>query len=51
MTKRQAYTYEDLVPSREAKRQCSGHEDQFRNGLFNQAILEDYKKSYASSEP
>ena len=51
MTKRQAEADQELDAPREAKRQFVGHEERFRDGLFDDSILELYKKNYASSEP
>ena len=51
MTKRQAEADQELDAPREAKRQFVGHEERFRDGLFNDSILELYKKNYSSSKP
>ena len=51
MTKRQAEADQELDISREAKRQAVGHEERFRDGLFDESNLELYKKNYASSKP
>ena len=51
MTKRQAEADKELDASREAKRQAVGHEERFRDGLFDHSTLELYKKTYASSKP
>ena len=51
MTKRQAEADRELDAPREAKRQFVGHEERFRDGLFEDSILELYKKNYASSKP
>ena len=51
MTKRQAEADQELDGSREAKRQAVGHEERFRDGLFDESNLELYTKNYASSKP
>ena len=51
MTKRQAEVDQELDGSREAKRRAVGHEERFRDSLFEHSNLELYKKNYASSEP
>ena len=51
MTKRQAEADQELDAPREAKRQFVGHEERFRDGLFEDSIFEVYKKNYASSMP
>ena len=49
--KRKADQVDDLEVAKEAKRQAPSHQNQFRDGLFDGPVLEEYKKSYAASEP
>ena len=49
--KRKADQVDDLEVAEQAKRRAASHQDHFREGLFDGPILEEYRKSYATSEP
>ena len=49
--KRKADEADVLIPSTKVKRQAVSIKDQFREGLFEQSVLEQYSNSYATSTP
>ena len=49
--KRGADHGDEIEASKRLKRQAVSHEDQFRGGLFDKYVLEEYSKCYAASEP
>ena len=49
--KRKADQVDDLDVADQAKRRAPSHQDHFRDGLFDQAILDEYRKSYSTSKP
>lgn len=49
--KRKLDELDDLEVPEKAKRRTPSHQDRFREGLFDGPVLDEYKKSYAISEP
>ena len=49
--KRKLDQVDDLEVAKQAKRRPLSHQDSFREGLFEEPVLNEYKKSYATSEP
>lgn len=49
--KRKADQVDNLEVAEQAKRRAPSQKDRFREGLFDGSVLEEYRKSYATSEP
>lgn len=49
--KRKAESLDEPDPSNKSKRRAVTSESQFREGLFDEDVLNGYTKSYGSSKP
>lgn len=49
--KRKLEQVDDLEVPEQAKRRAPSHQDRFRDGLFDEPVLDEYRKSYTNSEP
>ena len=49
--KRKVDQVDDLEVAEQAKRRTSSKQGHFREGLFDGHVLEEYRKSYTTSEP
>lgn len=49
--KRKLDQMDDLEVAEKAKRRAPDHNGHFREGLFDGPVLDEYKKSYTTSQP
>ena len=49
--KRKVDQVDDLEVAEQAKRRAPSQQSHFRDGLFDGSVLEEYRKSYTTSEP
>lgn len=49
--KRKADQVDDLDSADQAKRRAPSHQERFREGLFDEPVLDEYRRSYLASEP
>lgn len=49
--KRRSDQVDDLEVAEKGKRRAPSHQDRFREGLFGGSVLDEYRRSYATSKP
>ena len=49
--KRKVDQVDDLEVAEQAKRRAPSHQGDFREGLFDGQVLDEYRKSYTTSKP